>query len=181
MNKGVRFTVREERKDNWYALFVLTGEEENVKERLKYRFRDELRILVPKRKLRERKRGKWIHCIKTLFPGYILINGDLSVEQYYRLKGVPGLLMLLRNGYEPLKISQEEMVILNRLICNDETIGFSSVLVENGRVAVIDGPLVSQEGIIVSVDHRKGRAKVKLNFLGEPRLVDLGISVLQPA
>ncbi|HHV59345.1 MAG TPA: antiterminator LoaP [Clostridiaceae bacterium] len=167
--------------NNWYALFVITGEEEKVKERILYRFRDELRVLVPKRRLRERKQGKWIHCIKTLFPGYILINGNLDVDGYYRLKGIPGLIRLLRGGHEPLKIPRYEMEIINKLICNDETIGFSNVFVQNGRVVVVDGPLVSQEGIIVSVDHRKGRAKVQLNFLGEPRLVDLGISVLQPA
>lgn len=173
--------MTEEMEGNWYALFVVTGEEEKVKERIKYRFKDELRILVPKRKLRERRKGKWVHCIKTLFPGYIILNGDIGYTEYYRLKGIPGLLKLLRGGYDPLKIDYDEMAILNRLICNSETIGFSSVFEENGKVVVVDGPLVSQEGIIKSINRRKGRAKVRLNFLGEPRLVDLGVSVLQPA
>ena len=70
--------------------------------------------------------------------------------------------------------------MLSKLMCNSEEIGFSDVILENGIVRVIDGPLFSLEGIIKSIDHRKQRAKVILNFLGEERTVDLGISILKP-
>ena len=56
---------------NWYAAFVTTGEEERVKERLKYRLEDRFRIIVPKRKLRERKGGIWKYNIRTLFSEYV--------------------------------------------------------------------------------------------------------------
>ena len=166
---------------NWYALFVVTGEEDNVKERLKYRLKDRFRLLVPKRRLKERRDGVWRPRIRTLFPGYVLMNGTIDTEAYYLMKGVPGLLRLLRSGFEPFRIEREEMAVINRLICNSETIGYSSVLVENGRVIVVDGPLVSLEGQIIRINHRKGRAEVRLNFMGEPRTVELGINVLQPA
>ncbi|HBM81113.1 MAG: hypothetical protein QME45_07775 [Clostridiales bacterium] len=41
--------------DKWYAAFVETGNEDNVKARLEYRFQDRLIFYIPKRKLRERK------------------------------------------------------------------------------------------------------------------------------
>lgn len=167
--------------NNWYALFVVTGEEDKVKERLGYRFRDKLRILVPKRKLKERKDGIWTHNIRLLFPGYVLINGIVGADEYYDMKGVPGLIKLLRTGTCLTPIEFYEMEILNKLVCNNETIGFSDVLLENGRIIVVDGPLVSMEGLITSIDRRKGRAKVMINFMGEQRIVELGISVLQPA
>jgi len=165
----------------WYALFTVTGQEDKVKDRLKYRFEDKFRILVPKRKLKERKGGVWSYHIRTLFPGYVLVNGSMNVEEYYGFKNVPGLLRLLRSGYEPSRIDDYEMEVINRLICNNETIGFSDILMENGRVVVVDGPLVSLEGRIISINRRKGRAAVSLNFMGEPRTVELGVSVLQPA
>jgi transcriptional antiterminator NusG len=167
--------------DNWYALFVLTGSEDKVKKRLDYRFQGELRIVVPKRKLRERRNGKWHNVIRTLFPGYVLLNGEMSVDNYYRLKRVPGLLGLLKSGYDPAPIDYWEMEVINRLICNNETVGYSNVLMENGKVVVVDGPLVSLEGQIISVNLRKCRAKVSLTFMGEPRVVELGINMLQPA
>lgn len=168
-------------RENWYAVFVRTGEEEKVKERLNYRFNDRLRILVPKRKIKERKNGAWTYVIKTLFPGYVLVYGKIAIEEYYQFKNVPGLLKLLRSGYEPLIIDPYEMAIINKLICNSDTVGFSNILMENGKIVVADGPLVSLEGRIISINHRKGRAKVSLDFMGEQRTVELGVSVLQSA
>lgn len=169
------------KSDGWYALFVKSGQEDNVKERLKYRFGEKLRIIVPKRRLRERRGGKWIHVIRNLFPGYVLVHGEIGIDEYYDFKNIPGLFKLLCSGYEPAKIKCEEMEIINRLMCNSETIGYSDALIENGNVVIIDGPLVSLEGRIVCVNRRKGRVQVALDFMGEPRIVELGISVLQPA
>ncbi len=167
--------------NNWYAVFVVSGQEDKVKERLLYRLNDKFRVVVPKRKLKERKNGVWCSTIKTLLPGYVLINGKFEKEDYYYFKGVPGLLRLLKSEFEPLKIENYEMEVINKLICNSETIGLSNILVQNGKIIIVDGPLVSLEGQIISINTRKGRVKVKLNFIGEERTVDLGISVLQPA
>lgn len=182
MNEQNNNTVNEHGfLDNWYALFVKTGQEDKVKKRLLYRFGDELKILVPKRKLRERRFGKWHFAVRPLFPGYVLLNGNITSQNIHKFWNVPGLLKLLRTGSEPSKIERHEMEVISRLIINGEVIGISSVFVENKKVRVIDGPLVSMEGYIVSMDHRKGRAKVKLTFLGELRTVDLGISLIRPA
>lgn len=163
----------------WYALFVKTGQEDKVKQRLEYRFKGKLTFLVPKRKLRERKAGEWKFSIRTLFPGYVLVNGYVDQDTMQLFKDIPDLLTLLKSGMEPLRIEQHEIEILSRLICNGELIGLSSVLVENDKVVVVDGPLVSMEGYITGIDYRKGRAKIRLNFLGEERTVDLGITVLK--
>lgn len=165
----------------WYVLFVKTGQEDRVKQRLEYRFKDKLTFLVPKRKLRERKAGEWIFSIRTLFPGYVLAKGEIDKNTMQLFKDIPGLLKLLRSGMEPLPIERQEMEILGRLICNGELIGLSSVLMENDKVLIVDGPLVSMEGYIAGIDYRKGRAKIKLNFLGEERMVDLGIAILKPS
>ncbi len=173
-------------KNDWYAVFVETFQEDKVKARLEYRFGSDnsdgsgLRILVPKRRLRERRDGKWRFVTRALFPGYVLLNGRFGAREYYRLKGVPGILKLLRTGYDFAKIAVEEIEILARLACNKDIIELSDVLVENGRVTVVDGPLLSLEGIIESINRRKGRARVRLNFLGEERSVELGVNVLQP-
>lgn len=166
--------------DNWYALFVTTGQEDNVKTRLNYRFSDKFRVLVPKRSLRERKGGIWTNAVRVLFPGYVLVNGKMGAQEYYELKGTPGLLKFLRTGLDFTFINEDEMKVLSRLVCNDEIIGFSDILVEDQLVTVVDGPLTSMEGIIESVNARKGRAKVKLNFLNELRTVELGVNILKP-
>lgn len=166
--------------NSWYSLFVVTGNEDNVKERVKYRLPDDYKVVVPKRKLKLRKGGIWKVESKVLFPGYVLLNGEINSEIYYLLKSIPNVFKLLRTGSSFSAIDDREMEVLSRLICNGEEIGFSKVLMENGRARVLDGPLFSFEGIIQSIDHRKERAKVLLNFLGEERTIDLGITLLEP-
>lgn len=167
---------------SWYALFVVTGEEEKVKERLQFKLKhSDLRILVPKRKMRERKNGIWESRIRTLFPGYVLLNGHLDVDEYYSIKGTPGLIKILKDKSKLLEIDEQEIHIINRLMCNNEIIGPSSIYTDGGKVIVIDGPLLGMEGLIESIDKRKGRAKVRVNFIGESRLVELSVSMVQPA
>lgn len=165
----------------WYAVFVETGEEDNVKERLRYRFEDRMRFVVPRRVLNERKDGQWQRRERILFPGYVLVNGDISYNDYYNIKDVPGIYRLLRSEYDPVRLDSSEVEVLSKLISHSETIDFSNVIIENGHVVVVDGPLKDMEGFIVSVNHRKGRAKVKFNLLGEERYVDIGVSVLRSA
>jgi transcription termination/antitermination protein NusG len=169
-------------EESWHVLFVMTGDEDNVKERLLYRFKNsDLRILVPKRKLRERRNGVWETRVRTLFPGYVLLNGRVGLEEYYAFNGVPGLIRVLRDKSGILRIEQDEISVLSRLICDNEIIGPSDVYMDNGRVVVIDGPLLGMEGSIESIDRRKGRVKVRLNFIGEARLVELSITMVQAA
>lgn len=164
----------------WYAVFVKTGDEDNVRERLEYKFAGkDLRVFVPKRKLRERSNGLWEIKIRSLFPGYVLINGLLGCDDYYMMKRVPGLIKVLRDSSMFYEIESEEMKILGKMIHNNEIIGTSSVLIDGGRTVVVEGPLLGLEGLIESIDRRKGRAKVRLNFIGESRMVDLDVNVLQ--
>lgn len=174
--------MSEETKSNWYALFVATGDEDNVKERLVYRFsHSNLKILVPKRRLRERKNGIWHTKIKPLFPGYLLLNGEIKREEYGLLRKVPGVIKLLGDKDKPTEIKGHEIEIIRKLTCGSEIIECSGIQSENQEVIVIDGPLVGLEGYIDSIDRRKGRAKVRLNLMGEPRIVELSITMVGAA
>lgn len=166
----------------WYALFVECGKEDHVKERLQHKLiNTNMKVFVPKRKMRERKNGKWDYRIRTLFPGYVLLNGSLGVDEYYEMKGTPGIIKLLRDKDGPMEIREEEINVIGRLITDNDTIGISDVFVENGNVTVTDGPLLGMDGIIESVNKRKGRVKVRINFIGEQRLIELSVNMLQPA
>ena len=167
--------------EKWYALFVATGEEDNVKERIYFRVQDELRAIVPKRKMRERKEGKWEDKIRTLFPGYVLLNGQMNSDNYRLIRDVPGVIKLLKDSNGPQEITEHEIELISRLTYNNEIIGSSRVYVQGGSVVVIDGPLLGLEGYIQAFDKRKGRVKVLLNLMGEPRAVELSVEMVQSA
>lgn len=171
--------------ENWHALFVHTGREDYIKKLIEccltYDKMNDLRLIVPKRRLRERKGGVWTDVVRALFPGYILINSDENTEWSQQFKDIAGVVRILRNGHELAQIMRSEIEVINRLIINGDLIGYSTVLAEGSAIKVIEGPLLSMEGYIQSIDVRKGRAKVSLDFLGEQRTVDLGINIIRTA
>lgn len=57
---------------DWYAIFVETGEEDTVQKYIDHFLAEEnVKTLVPRRKLIERKNGKTYEKIRHLFPGYV--------------------------------------------------------------------------------------------------------------
>lgn len=165
--------------EKWHALFVPTGQEEYIKEALEEFVGDQLKLMVPKRILKERKTGKWHRVKRNLFPGYILVKGNITQEIYYKIKDSPVAVNLLKNEDGPQEIAQRELEILNILIENEEgDIGISTAYKEGEKVVINSGPLVGLEGYIQDIDKRKGRAKVKIDFLGETKTVQLGIDFI---
>ena len=168
-------------KEKWYALFVATGEEDKVKERIHFRMKDEIKALVPKRRMRERKEGKWDDKIRTLFPGYVLLTGQMDNQKYSFIRDVPGVIRLLKDGDGPQEIHEREIRLISKLTYDNEIIGSSSIFVQGEKIVVIDGPLLGLEGNIKSIDKRKGRVKVLLNLMGEPREVELSVTMIHAA
>ncbi|MFK4467834.1 antiterminator LoaP [Bacillus sp. RC252] len=190
----------------WHALFVNTGEEDKVRKMI-YQFLDEtdIHVIVPKRRLTERKQGKSYEIIKKIFPGYVFLNTQMNVEIYYELQQIPQYCRLLNqydNHIKPdkkkskitmgnsventndvfsfSKIDEEEMTQVLQLIGNGEVIDYSTLYVENAKVTVLDGPLKGKEGIIKKIDKRKKRARIALTFMGDEKVLDIGIQMLTP-
>lgn len=160
----------------WYVLFVSTGEEDNVRDRLRYTFGDKLKLMVPKKLIRERRKGVNKEVEKVLFRGYVFINSAVDFKAYYEIKNTPGVIKFLKSGTDILQLEEDEAEILDKLLSKDEIIGISNIFIENSEIRVIDGPLKNFEGKIVKVDRRKGRAKVLFTFCGSEKLVDLGVN-----
>jgi transcriptional antiterminator NusG len=167
----------------WYALHVPGGREDKVKEMLEKHLNEYLGFHVLKRVLKERKDGKWNKIERNLFPGYILVNGNIDNEVYYKINEfnrVKTRVNLLKNGRDLLTIDDEELRVLGLLThIGGDTISISSIYRENDRIQVIEGPLTGLEGLILSVNKRKFRAKVSLDFIGQKRVVDLGIKMVE--
>ncbi len=165
---------------DWYALFVRTGDENRVERYLNYHFeKSECTAIIPKSKLTERTKGKYYEVLKPLFPGYILINTIMNDHSYYIIRQIPKVYRILRQAEEYYtNINLEEMKPILKLIDEKSIIDYSKIFIENSRVFVKDGPLHGMEGIIKRVDKRKARATIALDFMGESRMIDLGVEIL---
>jgi transcriptional antiterminator NusG len=162
----------------WYAIFVETGYEETVQQYLIYNFPG-LYALIPKRFVPEKKDGKFKKVVKKLFPGYLLIRAELDDAMFQKMKTIPHLIKILGYGAKYPPIAEAEIAVILRLINNDGIIDYSKVFIENSRIQVKEGPLKGLDGLIVKVNKHTRRVKIKLHFLGEARMIEVGIEMLQ--
>jgi transcriptional antiterminator NusG len=181
---------------NWHALLVETGKEELVRKIIfKYMGDSVVDVVIPKRRLQERKQGKTYEVFKNMFPGYLLVNARMHTKTFNNLKRMPIFNRLLhkydwRNKNEVTtedtfeenllsKIDKEEMTLLLQLIDDNGIINYSTICVINAKVKVIDGPLKGMDGLIKKLDRRKNRARIAINFMGTEKRLDVGIEMLK--
>ncbi len=136
-------------------------------------------MMIPKKIIKERKNGKWTRRVRVLFPGYIFIHGVMDAKAYKNLWQVPGLFKLLCTDREPVQIPNYEIEVFSHLFDKEDIIQESDIFMEGEQVTIVNGPLTALKGKILKVDKRKGRARVMLDFLGEERVIDLGVNILQ--
>ena len=164
----------------WFVLFVRAQQEDRIKRLLEIQVGDQFQYVVPKRTLRERKDGQWRQVERKLFPGYILINGILTAAAYHQMKKVPDILRFLKDESTVLTLRENELKVLKSLLNpKDDTVGISTLFKERDKIQVVSGPLLGLEGLIVSVNPRKGRAKVRLSLASQDKVVELGVEMVQ--
>lgn len=161
---------------NWYVLHCLTGREDEVKSRIKSE--DIGKVVVPKRLLRERRKGVWSDVERVVFPGYVFVQANMTPAAYYAMRSVPGVIRVL-GASRPMPLEDAEVTLILKLTRDGDPLGLSEVFVEGGRVAVIAGPLKGLEGCIVKLDTRRFRARVNITVMGEPRVVELAVNVIK--
>jgi len=162
----------------WYALFVQSGNELAAQKWLNVILNHNFSSIVPRRRLLEKKLNVSKEVVKTIFPGYIFINTDMSPEIYYYLKKIPHFIKILHYDSFYSEIPQNEIDIILKLTSQSEIIDFSEVSVTNSKITVLSGPLKNNEYIIKKIDKRKQRASINLNIMGEKKKIDIGIKVV---
>lgn len=169
---------------SWYALCVKSGYEDLVESFISLNLNEySVNVIIPKKTVPERRKGNFQWVTKKLFPGYVLINTEMDVQIYYRLKEIPNCYNFLNKFQDDgniyfLEIPEHEITPIIQLLNNQGTIEYSEVYLEGSKVTVTSGPLKGKEGIVKKIDKRKKRAKILLHFLGDNKMIDVGIECL---
>jgi len=166
----------------YFAVQVWTGKEDEFAARIGAAPGFGALTLVPKRALNLRRRGRQVREERPLFPGYAFIVNDepeLTLDQRWALRTTPFFLRALPDTSCPRPINERDRRILAHFMSFGKTADTSVVYFdENERIVVVDGPLKGFEGLIVRVDKRKGRAKIRLDMCEDSFLVDLAFVLL---
>jgi transcriptional antiterminator NusG len=165
----------------WYVVHAYSGFEKQVKRSLEDRiqragmqdsFGD---VLVPTEEVVEMKGGQKRRSDRKFFPGYVLVEMEMTDETWHLVKDVPKVMGFIGGTADkPAPISQKEAdAILNRV---QEGVDKPrpKVLFEPGEmVRVVDGPFNDFNGVVEEVDYDKSRLKVAVLIFGRSTPVEL--------
>ncbi len=164
----------------WYVLHTQTGVEPKVKASLESRadtagLRHLIhQILIPTEKVSEVKEGKKRIMERKFFPGYILVQMDLTDDSWYLVKNTPGISGFVGSGKTPIPLSEDEVNQILRQ--QDEKTSKPKPKVEfsNGEsVRVKEGAFANFNGTIEEINPNRGKLKVMVTIFGRQTPVEL--------
>ena len=165
----------------WYVIHAYSGYEKQVKRSLEDRIEraamEELfgEVLVPTEEVVEMKGGQKRRSDRKFFPGYVLVEMEMTDDTWHLVKDVPKVMGFIGGTAErPAPISQKEAdAILSRLQEGADK-PRPKVLFEPGEmVRVVDGPFNDFNGVVEDVDYDKSRLKVAVLIFGRSTPVEL--------
>ncbi|NIP17507.1 MAG: transcription termination/antitermination protein NusG [Xanthomonadales bacterium] len=165
----------------WYVVHAYSGYEKTVKRSLEERIRragmeDQFgEVLVPTEEVVEMKGGQKRRSDRKFFPGYVLVEMEMTDETWHLVKDVPKVMGFIGGTADrPAPISQREAdAILNRVREGVDK-PRPKVLFEPGEmVRVIDGPFNDFNGVVEEVNYDKSRLRVAVLIFGRSTPVEL--------
>ena len=171
----------------WYVVHAYSNFENKVKQALEERIKREGleqyfgKILVPTEEIVEMRMGQQRKSERKFFPGYVLVQMELTDETWHLVKDVPRVLGFIGGTSDrPAPISEKEaMSILNRV---EEGVNKPrpKILFESGEVIrVIDGPFKDFNGVVEEVNYEKNKLKISVLIFGRSTSVELGFGQVE--
>ncbi|RAR69326.1 transcription termination/antitermination protein NusG [Flavobacterium aciduliphilum] len=171
----------------WYVVRAVSGQENKVKAYIETEINrlgmgDYIsQVLVPTEKVVQVRDGKKISKDKVYFPGYVMIEANLTGEIPHIIKSITGVIGFLGEvkGGDPVPLRISEV---NRMLGKvDElsvTIDAQAIPYKlNETVKVIDGPFNGFNGTIEKINEDKRKLEVMVKIFG--RKTPLELSFMQ--
>ena len=172
----------------WYVVRAVSGQENKIKTYIENEisrlglgdYVDQ--VLVPTEKVIQIRNGKKINKERTYFPGYIMIQANLSGEVPHIIKSITNVIGFLgeTKGGDPVPLRQSEV---NRMLGKvdelaleaDANVAIPFTIGET--VKVIDGPFNGFDGTIEKINEEKRKLEVMVKIFG--RKTPLELSYMQ--
>lgn len=172
---------------NWYVVHAHSNYEKRVKLLLEERialagledmFGD---ILVPTEEVVEIKDGKKRRSERKFYPGYVLVQMEMTDETWHLVKHTARVLGFIGGTADkPAPITQREADdILSRVQSGVDKPKPKTVFEPGEMVRVSDGPFADFNGVVEEIDYDKNRMKVAVLIFGRSTPVELAFGQVE--
>ena len=165
----------------WYVIHTYSGYENKVKKNLEHRIESMnmqeriFRVVVPTEDEIEIRDGQRRTVERRIFPGYVLVQMEMSDESWYVVRNTPGVTGFVSSGTKPVPLRKEEIEkIIKRMEAEEPTIKVSFHRGE--RVQIISGPFAEFMGTVDSINMAKGKVTVLVSFFGRETPVEVELT-----
>ena len=174
----------------WYVVNVYSGSEKKVAESIKEqaiqkKLDDKIfDVLVPMETVvdakKSLKKGEKVNAERKFFPGYILVNMEMTDESQLMVQTTPRVSGFLGGRNKPQPISKAEVERIMQQITEGLENPQVDIMFETGeQIRVTEGPFASFVGVVEEVDAEKSRLKVSVSIFGRYTPVELEFSQVE--
>ena len=171
---------QQEKQKKWYVIHTYSGYEDRVKNNLEHRIQtmdmvDKIfQVVIPTEDEIEIKNGQRVTVTKKIFPGYIIIEMELTDNSWYVIRNTPGVIGFVGTGSKPTPLEDNEAKqILKQM--EAETPRIKIGISKGQSVRVVDGPFIDFIGIVDDINAEKGKVWVLISFFGRETPVELDL------
>jgi transcription termination/antitermination protein NusG len=165
----------------WYVVHAYSGFEKSVQKALLERIRRADmqaqfgEILVPVEEVVEMKMGQKSISERKFFPGYILVQMDMTDESWHLVKSTPKVTGFVGGtSTKPTPISEKEVANILQQVQEGVEKPKPKVLFEVGEaVRVTEGPFTDFHGNVEEVNYDKSKLRVSVMIFGRSTPVEL--------
>ena len=164
----------------WYIVHTYSGFEERVKETLRQRA-DAMNmgeafgeIRIPTETVVEYKGGKKKETQRKFFPGYILVEMEMSDAAWHVVRNTPKVTGFVGTGKKPTPLTAAEVdQILEQVVSAKEKPKPKYVFEKGEPVKIVDGPFSNFSGVVEEVNLDRNTLKVMVTIFGRQTPVEL--------
>ncbi|MGL4548061.1 transcription termination/antitermination protein NusG [Eubacterium aggregans] len=161
-------------KEECYVLQVLTGQEQEVVNKLRTAG---FEVCAPLQWEAIRNGDHWRDSLRTVMPGYVFVFAELDVGRYYTLTNTQGVIGILKRGDTPMPLTCDELIRCQWLLRQDvlEPTVVQSIPGEDDKreYKLIAWPLMGICHELVRVHPRHRRVTVRIPMAGSSHEVTL--------
>ena len=164
----------------WYIIHTYSGFENKVMESLRTRsdafgWADKIgQILIPTEEVVELRNGKKVTSKRLVYPGYVLVEMEMSDALWHEIKNTPRVTGFVGGGNSPVPLSADEVnSILYRQQTAAERPRPKTTFEKNDNVRIVDGPFASFSGKVDEVNAERGTLRVMVMIFGRATPVEL--------